>query len=489
VTQGNPGMEMSLFSRDVIAMSTAIGLSHNVFDAALMLGVCDKIIPGLVMGALQFGHLPTIFVPAGPMTSGISNSEKAKTRQKCALGEVGRDALLESEMKAYHGPGTCTFYGTANSNQMLMEVMGLHLPGAAFIHPNTPLREALTAAAARRVLEITARGNQYTPIAEVVDEKAVINGIVALMATGGSTNHTIHLVAMARAAGIQITWNDFDTISAVTPLLARIYPNGKADVNHFHAAGGMAFLIGELLDAGLLHEDVTTVSGRGLSAYRQEPALEHGALVWKDGAPRSGDPSVLATMAKPFSADGGLRLMQGNLGRGVIKVSAVAPEHRQVRARALVFDTQEEMVAAHKRGDLQRDFIAVVRHQGPRANGMPELHRLTPVLGALQDQGFRVGLVTDGRMSGASGKVPMVIHLSPEVMMGGPVGRVRDGDVINLDAEAGTLIAEVGEAEWEARDVAVEGHDPLSDTLGRGLFEGLRARALTAEEGAWSFAA
>jgi phosphogluconate dehydratase len=489
VTQGNPGMEMSLFSRDVIAMSTAIGLSHNVYDAALMLGICDKIVPGLVMGALQFGHLPTIFVPAGPMTSGISNADKAKTRQQYALGEVGRDALLESEMKAYHGPGTCTFYGTANSNQMLMEVMGLHLPGAAFVHPNTPLREALTAAAARRVLEITARGNQYTPIAEVVDERAVINGIVALMATGGSTNHTIHLVAMARAAGIQITWNDFDTISGVTPLLARIYPNGKADVNHFHAAGGMAFLIGELLDAGLLHEDVTTVAGRGLSAYRQEPALEHGALVWKDGAARSGDPSVLATMAKPFSPDGGLRLMQGNLGRGVIKISAVAPEHRHVRAPAIVFDTQEEMVAAHKRGELQRDFIAVVRHQGPRANGMPELHRLTPVLGALQDQGFHVGLVTDGRMSGASGKVPMVIHLSPEVMMGGPVGRVRDGDIITLDAEGGTLVAEVAEAEWEARDVAIDGHDPLSETLGRGLFEGLRARALTAEEGAWSFAA
>jgi phosphogluconate dehydratase len=489
VTQGNPGMEMSLFSRDVIAMSTAIGLSHNVYDAALMLGVCDKIVPGLVMGALQFGHLPTIFVPAGPMTSGISNADKAKTRQRYAMGEVGRDALLESEMKAYHGPGTCTFYGTANSNQMLMEVMGLHLPGAAFVHPGTPLREALTAAAARRVLEITARGNQYTPIAEVVDERAVINGIVALMATGGSTNHTIHLVAMARAAGIQISWNDFDAISAVTPLLARIYPNGKADVNHFHAAGGMAFLIGELLDAGLLHEDVTTVAGRGLSAYRQEPALAQGALVWKDGAARSGDPTVLTTASKPFSADGGLRLMQGNLGRGVIKISAVAPEHRQVRAPAIVFDTQEDLVAAHKRGELQRDFIAVVRHQGPRANGMPELHRLTPVLGALQDQGFRVALVTDGRMSGASGKVPMVIHLSPEVMMGGPVGRVRDGDVIALDAEAGTLVAEVSEAEWEAREVAVDPHDPLSDTLGRGLFEGLRARALTAEEGAWSFAA
>jgi phosphogluconate dehydratase len=489
VTQGNPGMEMSLFSRDVIAMATAIGLSHNVFDAALMLGVCDKIIPGLVIGALQYGHLPTIFVPAGPMSTGISNAEKAKVRQQYALGEVGREALLDSEMKAYHGPGTCTFYGTANSNQMLMEVMGLHLPGAAFVHPHTPLREALTAAAARRVLEITARGNSYTPLAEVVDERAVINGIVALMATGGSTNHTIHLVAMARAAGILITWDDFDDISAATPLLARVYPNGKADVNHFHAAGGMGFLIGELLDAGLLHEDVSTVAGLGLSAYRQEPALEDGHLVWRDGASQSGDPAVLTTVSKPFSTDGGLRLMQGNLGRGVIKISAVAAEHRRVQAPAIVFDTQEDLAAAHKRGELQRDFVAVVRHQGPRANGMPELHRLTPVLGALQDQGFHVALVTDGRMSGASGKVPMVIHLSPEVMMGGPVGRVRTGDIITLDAEAGTLVAEVSEAEWAVREIEVAPHDPIAESFGRELFAGFRARALTAEEGAWSFAA
>ena len=489
VTQGNPGMEMSLFSRDVIAMATAIGLSHNVFDAALMLGVCDKIIPGLIIGALQYGHLPTIFVPAGPMSTGISNAEKAKVRQQYALGEVGREALLDSEMKAYHGPGTCTFYGTANSNQMLMEVMGLHLPGAAFVHPHTPLREALTAAAARRVLEITARGNSFTPVAEVVDERAVINGIVALMATGGSTNHTIHLVAMARAAGILITWDDFDDISAATPLLARVYPNGKADVNHFHAAGGMAFLIGELLDAGLLHEDVMTVAGQGLSAYRQEPVLEQGHLVWRDGARQSGDPAVLTTVAKPFSADGGLRLMQGNLGRGVIKISAVAAEHRRVQAPAIVFDTQEDLAAAHKRGELQRDFVAVVRHQGPRANGMPELHRLTPVLGALQDQGFHVALVTDGRMSGASGKVPMVIHLSPEVMMGGPVGRVRTGDIITLDAEAGTLVAEVPEAEWAAREIEAAPHDPIAESFGRELFAGFRARALTAEEGAWSFAA
>jgi phosphogluconate dehydratase len=489
VTQGNPGMELSLFSRDVIAMSTAIGLSHNVYDAALMLGICDKIVPGLVIGALQFGHLPTIFVPAGPMTSGISNAEKAKIRQQYAMGEVGREALLDSEMKAYHGPGTCTFYGTANSNQMLMEVMGLHLPGAAFVHPNTPLRDALTAHAARRVLEITARGNQYIPIAEVVDERAVVNGIVALMATGGSTNHTIHLVAMARAAGIHITWDDFDEISAATPLLARVYPNGKADVNHFHAAGGMALLIGELLDAGLLHEEVTTVAGRGLSHYRTEPVLENGVLVWRDGVKESADPAVVTSMAKPFSPDGGLRLMQGNLGRGVIKVSAVTPEHRRVRAPAIVFDTQEAVVAAHKRGELQRNFVCVVRHQGPRANGMPELHRLTPVLGALQDQGFHVALVTDGRMSGASGKVPMVIHLCPEVMMGGPVGRLRNGDMVLLDAESGRLDAEVAADEWAGRRLPDFPEDSLAETFGRELFEGLRSRAATAEEGAWSFAA
>ena len=489
VTQGNPGMELSLFSRDVIAMSTAIGLSHNVYDAALMLGVCDKIVPGLVIGALQYGHLPTIFVPAGPMTSGISNAEKAKVRQSYALGEVGRDALLESEMKAYHGPGTCTFYGTANSNQMLMEVMGLHLPGAAFVHPGTALRDALTAAAAKRVLEITARGNDFIPMAEVVDEKAVINGIVALMATGGSTNHTMHIVAMARAAGILITWDDFDDISAATPLLARVYPNGKADVNHFHAAGGMSLLIRELLSAGLLHDDVTTVMGRGLSAYTQEPALEDGHLVWRDGPSASGDLSVLATTEKPFAPDGGLRLMRGNLGRGVIKISAVAQEHRHVQAPAVVFDSQDALVAAHKRGELQRDFIAVLRHQGPRANGMPELHQLMPILGALQDQGFRVGLVTDGRMSGASGKVPMVIHLSPEVSMGGPMGKVRDGDMILLDAEAGTVVAEVSDADWAAREVPAAETDPLAETLGRGLFDGMRAHCLTAEEGAWGFAA
>ena len=489
VTQGNPGMEMSLFSRDVIAMATAIGLSHNVYDAALMLGVCDKIVPGLVIGALQYGHLPVIFVPAGPMTSGISNAEKAKVRQQFALGEVGRDALLDSEMKAYHGPGTCTFYGTANSNQMLMEVMGLHLPGAAFVHPGTPLRDALTAASAKRVLEISARGNEFIPIAEVVDEKSVINGIVALMATGGSTNHTIHLVAMARAAGILITWDDFDDISAVTPLLARVYPNGKADVNHFHAAGGMSLLMRELLGAGLLHEDVTTVMGRGLSAYTQEPALVDGHLVWHEGPAASGDPAVLATVDKPFSPDGGLRLMRGNLGRGVIKISAVAQAHRHVRAQAIVFDSQDALAAAHKRGELQRDFVAVLRNQGPRANGMPELHQLTPILGALQDQGFHVALVTDGRMSGASGKVPMVIHLSPEVTMGGPIGRVRDGDMIALDAEAGTVIAEVDEAAWAAREVVSGADDPLAETLGRNLFDGLRLRCLTAEEGAWSFAA
>ncbi|AWK89660.1 phosphogluconate dehydratase [Azospirillum thermophilum] len=489
VTQGNPGMELSLLSRDVIAMGTAVALSHNMFDAAVMLGVCDKIVPGLVIGALQFGHLPVVFVPAGPMTSGISNDEKSKVRQLFANGQVGRDALLDVEAKAYHGIGTCTFYGTANSNQMLMEVMGLHLPGAAFVHPNTPLRDALTAEAARRALALTAGGPSYTPISRVVDERAVVNGISALMATGGSTNHTIHLVAMAAAAGIRITWDDFDDLSKVVPLLASVYPNGKADVNHFHAAGGMGFLIGELLDAGLLHPDVTTVAGEGLHHYRREPILQDGALAWRDGPSLSLDQTVLRGVASPFAPDGGLRLMQGNLGRGVIKVSAVKPEHRVVEAPALVFDNQEQMIAAHKTGELRRDFVAVIRFQGPRANGMPELHRLTPVLGALQDEGFKVALVTDGRMSGASGKVPAVIHLSPEAVGGGPIGRLRSGDVVRLDANAGTIEALVPEAEWTARGTSPPAPpaDDLAGGLGRSLFNGLRAIALSAEEGATTF--
>jgi phosphogluconate dehydratase len=459
-----------------------------MFDAALCLGICDKIVPGLLIGALQFGHLPIIFVPAGPMTSGLSNDAKAKIRQQYATGEVGRDALLDAESQAYHGHGTCTFYGTANSNQMLMEVMGLHLPGSAFVHPHTPLRDALTAAAARRVLDLTAERGHYTPIGHVIDEKAIVNGIVALLATGGSTNHTLHLVAIARAAGILIDWDDFDQLSQAVPLLARIYPNGSADVNHYHAAGGMAFLVRELLAAGLLHEDVTTVAGRGLTHYTQEPKLVDGALRWVPGAEQSGDRAVLRGAAEPFDPDGGLRLMQGQLGRGVIKISAVKPQHRKVRAPAIVFDSQEAVQQAFDAGELKRDFVAVVRFQGARANGMPELHRLTPLLGVLQDQGFHVALVTDGRMSGASGKVPAVIHLSPETVLGGPLGRVRDGDMLVLDAEAGVLDIEVDAAQWAAREVAQQ---PAGDThevgFGRELFGVFRRAAAPAEFGASVF--
>ena len=486
VTQGEPGMELSLFSRDVIAMATVVALSHNVFDAVLCLGICDKIVPGLLIGALQFGHLPTIFVPGGPMPSGIPNDEKAAVRQRYAKGEIGHDALLESEEKSYHGPGTCTFYGTANSNQMLMEVMGLHLPGAAFVAPNTPLRDALTAAAAQRAAAIVADGAEYTPIGRVVDERAIVNAIVGLHATGGSTNHTIHLVAIARAAGITIDWDDFRELSDRVPLLARVYPNGKADVNRFHAVGGMGFVIGELLDAGLLHADTSTVAGGGLARYRERPALEGERLVWRATPAASGDPQVLAPAARPFSADGGLKVLEGNLGRAVIKTSAVKPEHRVVEAPAIVFDTQEGLMAAFERGELNRDFVAVVRFQGPRANGMPELHKLTPPLGVLQDQGFRVALVTDGRMSGASGKVPAAIHITPECLVGGPLARVRDGDVIVLDSVRGVLEARVAAAEWASRAPAT----PLGEAhhgTGRELFAGFRAHARGAEEGAVTF--
>jgi phosphogluconate dehydratase len=490
VTQGNAGMELSLFSREVIAMSTAVALTHNMFDAALCLGICDKIVPGLLIGALQFGHLPTIFVPAGPMTSGLSNDDKAKVRQQFATGECGRDALLESEAAAYHGHGTCTFYGTANSNQMLMEVMGLHLPGSAFIHPYTPLRDALTAAAARRVLDLTVERGNYTPIGHVIDERAIINGIVALLATGGSTNHTMHLVAMARAAGIVIDWDDFDVLSDAVPLLARVYPNGKADVNHFHAAGGIAFLVRELLDGGLLHEDVKTVAGEGLRHYTKEPKLLDGKLTWVDAVEKSADTAVLRGLAEPFQADGGLRLMQGRLGRGVIKVSAVAPERRKVRAPAIVFDSQEAVQEAFDRGELERDFVAIVRFQGARANGMPELHRLTPLLGVMQDKGFHVALVTDGRMSGASGKVPAVIHVSPETLLHGPIGKVRDGDVVVIDAVEGVLDVEVDAAEWDARPVAQPAHQESNEVgFGRELFGVFRAAAAPAELGASVFGA
>ncbi|AOK58226.1 phosphogluconate dehydratase [Burkholderia ubonensis] len=490
VTQGNPGMELSLFSREAIAMGTAIALTHNMFDAALCLGICDKIVPGLLIGALQFGHLPTIFVPAGPMTSGLSNDDKARIRQQFATGQVGRDALLEAESAAYHGHGTCTFYGTANSNQMLMELMGLHLPGSAFVHPHTPLRDALTAEAARRVLDLTVERGHYTPIGHVIDEKAIVNGIVALLATGGSTNHTLHLVAIARAAGILIDWDDFDELSAAVPLLAKIYPNGKADVNHFHAAGGIAFLVRNLLEGGLLHEDVTTVAGKGLSHYTKEPRLIDGKLTWVDGAAESHDTKVLRPIGEPFQPDGGLRLMQGRLGRGVIKISAVAPEHRKVQAPAIVFDSQEAVQEAFDRGELKRDFVAVVRFQGARANGMPELHRLTPLLGVLQDQGFHVALVTDGRMSGASGKVPAVIHVSPEALLNGPLGKVKTGDTIVIDAEAGVLDIAVDDAEWQARPVAQPLHQADNEVgFGRELFGVFRAAAAPAEQGASVFGA
>ncbi|WP_234263343.1 phosphogluconate dehydratase [Hydrogenophaga sp. NFH-34] len=488
ITQGEAGMELSLFSRDVIAMATAVGLSHNVFDAALMLGVCDKIVPGLFMGALQFGHLSTVFVPAGPMVSGLSNDAKAKVRQQFAQGLVGRDALLESEAQAYHAPGTCTFYGTANSNQMLMEIMGLHLPGSSFVNPGTPLRRALTEAALERAVANTGKtGQPRIRLADIVTEKTLVNGIVGLLATGGSTNHTLHLVAMARAAGIVIDWNDFAELSAVVPLLARVYPNGKADVNHFHAAGGMGFLMRELLAYGLLHADVTTVMGPGLTAYTQEPWLPtidgQSQLAWRDVPATSGDTAVLRPVADPFSADGGLRLLQGNLGRSVVKVSAVAPEHRVVRAPAVVVHDQQELQDLFKAGQLEKDFVAVVRYQGPRANGMPELHKLTPPLAVLQDKGFKVALVTDGRMSGASGKVPAAIHLSPEALCDGPIGKVQNGDLITLDCERGLLELEVDAATLAARSVT---HPDLSHNAhgtGRELFGLFRAHAGEAESG------
>jgi phosphogluconate dehydratase len=489
VTQGHTGMELSLFSRDVIAMATAVSLSHEMFDGALLLGICDKIVPGLLIGGLTFGHLPTILVPAGPMTTGLPNAEKSRVRQLYTEGKVGREELLDAESASYHGPGTCTFYGTANSNQMLMEIMGLHLPGASFINPGTPLRDALTAAAGRRVVQISSLGEEWTPMGEVVSEKTVVNGVVGLLATGGSTNHTLHLVAVAAAAGISLTWDDFADLSPVVPLLARVYPNGAADVNHFHAAGGMAYLIGQLLDAGLLHADVSTVAGRGLDAYRTEPFLaEDGSLVWRDGPAASLDTNVLRPAADPFSPDGGLRVLRGNLGHAVIKVSAVAPEHQVVEAPARVFDDQHQLAAAFGRGELDRDFVAVIRYQGPRANGMPELHKLTPVLGVLQDRGYRVALVTDGRMSGASGKIPAAIHLTPEAASGGPITRIRDEDRVRLDAVAGTL--EVGLSDYELMDRTPSGHAPSDHDwvgTGRELFSVFRHAAGSADAGAAVF--
>jgi phosphogluconate dehydratase len=483
VTQGHAGMELSLFSRDVIAMSTGIALAHGMFDATLCLGVCDKIVPGLLIGALAFGHLPTVFVPAGPMTTGIANKEKARIRQLFAEGQVGREALLESECGSYHSAGTCTFYGTANSNQMLMEVMGLHMPGSAFVSPNTPLRDALTAAATQRVARITALGKEHIPLAHVLDERAMVNAIVGLLATGGSTNHTLHLVAIARAAGIVIDWDDFSELSDVVPLLARIYPNGSADVNHFHAAGGMGFLVRELLEAGLMHPDVQTIAGFGLEAYTQEPWLSPEGLAWRAAPSQSGDTSVLRPASDPFSADGGLKLMCGNLGRSVIKVSAVKSEHRVVEAPARVFDAQNDVMKAFEAGELARDVVVVVRYQGPRANGMPELHKLTPALASLQSKGFKVALVTDGRMSGASGAVPAAIHVSPECLSGGPLAKVIDGDIVRLDSLAGTLAVHVSEEVFARRTPSAPSLGQNDFGMGRDLFRIFRANAAAAEEG------
>jgi phosphogluconate dehydratase len=465
-------------------MATAVALSHNMFDGVLCLGVCDKIVPGLLIGALSFGHLPVIFVPAGPMPSGLSNPEKARIRQLYAEGKVGRDALLECESQSYHAPGTCTFYGTANSNQLLMEVMGLHLPGTAFVNPDTPLRDALTQAAAEQVCRITALGRDYRPLCQVVDERALVNGLVALMATGGSTNHCLHMVAIARAAGVLIDWDDYAELSRATPLLTRIYPNGSADINHFQAAGGMALLIHQLLNAGLLHEAVMTVSGRGLGDYTREPRLEEGKLVWREGPHESLDTRVVADLAKPFAPDGGLKLLTGNLGRATMKVSAVEPEHRVVEAPAIVIEDQESLKALFDSGELERDFVLVVRFQGPAANGMPELHKLTPYLGVLQDKGFRVALVTDGRMSGASGKVPAAIHLTPEALRGGPLSRVREGDIIRVDGDNGTLAVKLTDDELNGRDVVTLNRRQHHYGMGRELFAGMRQLVTGAEQGA-----
>ncbi|WP_417863000.1 phosphogluconate dehydratase [Vreelandella venusta] len=486
VTQGQPGMELSLFSRDVIAMAAAVGLSHNMFDAALYLGVCDKIIPGLFIAAARFGHLPAMFVPAGPMPSGLPNKEKARIRQLYAEGKVGREELLQAESDSYHSPGTCTFYGTANSNQLMMEVMGLHLPGTSFVNPGTEMREALTRYATEQAIRNTEPGGEYRPFYKQIDERAIVNAVVGLLASGGSTNHTMHLIAMAAAAGVTLNWDDFTDLSAVTPSLMQVYPNGQADINHFQAAGGMSYLFRELLGAGLLHGDIPTVFGTDLTAYTQEPFLENGKVVWREGPASSLDENVLRPVATPFAATGGLTVMKGNLGRGVIKVSAVADEHRVVEAPVKIFADQNEMKAAFESGDLDRDVIVVVRFQGPKANGMPELHKLTPFLGVLQDRGFKVALVTDGRMSGASGKVPAAIHISPEALDGGPLSKLRDGDIVRLDANAGTLEAKVAAATWADRERVVANLDHYHVGLGRELFSGFRHLAMRGEEGAGS---
>jgi len=485
VTQGRAGMELSLFSRDIIAQSTAIGLSHDMFDATVYLGVCDKIVPGLLIGALAFGHLPALFLPAGPMTPGIPNKQKAEVRERYAAGEATRAELLEAEAASYHAPGTCTFYGTANSNQVLLEAMGVQLPGASFVNPGTPLRDALTRSAAERALAISALGDDFRPFGRLIDERAIVNAVVALMATGGSTNHTIHWIAVARAAGIVLTWDDMDLISQTVPLLARVYPNGEADVNRFHAAGGTAFVFRELMDAGLMHDDLPTVVEGGMRAYAQEPRLHDGRVSFVPGTPDSADEEVVRPVANAFESQGGLRLLRGNIGRSLIKLSAVKPQYRRIEAPAVVVDAPQVLNKLHAAGALPRDFVAVVRYQGPRANGMPELHSLAPLLGLLQNQGRRVALVTDGRLSGASGKFPAAIHVTPEASRGGPIGRVREGDIIVLDGEAGILEVKVSPAEWAARELAPN-TAPAGQDIGRNLFAINRQVVGPADQGAIS---
>ncbi|MBA6224843.1 MULTISPECIES: phosphogluconate dehydratase [unclassified Colwellia] len=486
VTQGQPGMDLSLMSRDVIAMSTAVALSHNMFDGALMMGICDKIVPGLMIASMTFGHLPTVFVPAGPMPSGLPNKDKARVRQQYAQGEVGKEELLEAESASYHTAGTCTFFGTANSNQLVVEVMGLHLPGASFIAPNTQLREELTKAAARQVTRLTQQSGNYMPIGKMVDERSIVNAIVALLATGGSTNLTMHIIAFAKAAGIIINFQDFNDLSDAVPLLTRIYPNGHADINQFQEAGGMALLFKELIDAGLVHEDVETICGRGLTRYTQRPVLEDGKLVWIDGATSSGDDEIIATAAKPFSSHGGLKVMKGNLGISVLKTSSLREGSFVIKAPAVVFEDQHELDIAFDAGELEKDFIAVVRFQGPKARGMPELHKLTPPLGVLQDKGFKVALVTDGRMSGASGKVPAAIHLCPEALDGGLISKIKTGDMILLDGESGELTLLVDDAELAKRKNAIFEVNGHHQGMGRELFGFMRRNLSSAETGACS---
>ncbi len=489
ITQGESGMELSLFSRDVIALSTVVALSHQTFDGAVFLGICDKIVPGLVMGALSFGHLPAMFIPSGPMTTGYSNDDRKVMRQQFAEGKVSREELLEAEAKSYHEPGTCTFYGTANTNQMMMEIMGMHLPGSSFVNPNTPLRDALTRAAVKRAVETTSLGSDYTPVGVMLDERVFVNGLVGLLATGGSTNHTMHMVAMAAAAGIQLIWNDFADLAEVVPTLVRVYPNGKADVNHFHAAGGMGFVMRELLGAGLLHGDVKTVWGEGLEDYTKEPMLDaDGEIVWRSGAATSGDATILRGVSDPFETHGGLRVVDGNLGRAVVKTSAIAHENYVIEAPARVFHSQEEMQGAFLEGELHRDVVVVVRFQGPKANGMPELHKLLPPLQAVQKHGHKVALVTDGRLSGASGDVLSAIHVTPEAAAGGAIGKICDGDIVRIDAVTGELNILLETAEWNARPQATEDLTESHTGVGRELFASFRNAVSTADSGATIFA-